>query len=131
MATQVTNGNLDLKGHYDLGTREHPTIWLVKGIMRTEGDVSFSGYGIFLVTGKIRITHSMTTDATIDEVTLGLYSSDYISFHAENVNVAAQLLAAGQITLRDNTTIYGSIISGEKVVFHGSTRSTTARSPVC
>ncbi len=122
VATQVTNGNLDLKGHYDLGTREHPTIWLVTGNVQTKGDVSFSGYGVFLVAGKIDIKHSMTTDANIDETTLGLYTGDNIFFKKDNVDVAAQLLAVGKVTLKRNTTIYGSIISGDKVTFSGSTQ---------
>ena len=46
-------------GYITLGTQENPTIWYVDGNLTTNGDVTFSGYGIIAVTGDIEINHKV------------------------------------------------------------------------
>jgi len=119
VATIVTDKNLKLRGHYDLGTSENPVIWYVKGNLTTEGDVTFSGYGIFLVKKDIQIKHNMTSQDDPEETTIGLYTERSVQFKSENLNVSAQIFANKQVKPKGNTTIYGSITAGDKVDFSG------------
>ncbi len=118
--TETTRRHLDLKGHYQLGTKENPTVWYVKGDLRTRGDVSFSGYGIFLVEGDIMIKHNVTTDIHTEDNQLGLYAKGDIGV-GENgsVNMAAQLLSLRRARFMGDCTLYGSILAVDEVRFDG------------
>jgi len=116
-ATRTSPGNLFLDGHYELGTRENPVIWYVGGQLMTKGDVTFSGYGIFLVKKDIQIKHNMTTLDVTEETTLGLYTERSVQFKSNHVQVSAQIFVNRMVMPKGFTTIYGSITAGDKVDF--------------
>ena len=121
LATQTTHGHLNLSGHYDLGTRDAPVIWYVTKSLKTKGDVTFSGYGVFLVKGKIDIKHHLTTSGgPTDESSLGLYTNGKIEFK-ERTFISAQLFAGGDVTFKKPITLYGSITTAKKVKFKNAT----------
>ena len=121
LATQTFHGDLKLSGHYDLGTRENPFIWYVKKNLKTDGDVTFSGYGVILVEKKIVLGHHlMPLDGPTDESSLGLYTNGKIEFK-KSTFIAAQLFAGGDVTFKKPITLYGSITTAKKVVFTNAT----------
>ena len=97
-----------------------PAVWYVDGNMEINGDVTFSGYGVFIVDGKIDIKKNITTDAGPAENTLALYATGKIEVKANDVSVAAQLFANKEVKLKSNVTLYGSITSGNTVKFEKS-----------
>ena len=114
-ATQTTHGDLSLSGTYTLGTREQPVVWYVDGELKTSGPVHLSGYGVFLVHDGVEIKHTVTTDAGVDETTLGIYSNGGIEFQFGQPVIAAQLFTNEEIEIRSPVTIYGSLTTQESV----------------
>ena len=102
IATDITYGNLVINGsHVTLGSKDNPKIWYVDGNLTINGG-QISGYGVYIVTGKIVLNGSVTI-TSIDPTgnNLGLY-------------------AKGTITVNGRHDIYGQIFSGEKVSLNGS-----------
>ena len=92
----------------------------LSGTVMTAGDVTFSGYGVFVVAGNILFADDVTTDASADETTLGLYADEKIIFQAGNLHVSGQLFAQDNVIITGNSTISGSITSRDKVIFSGT-----------
>lgn len=86
--------------------------------MRTVlSNATFSGYGVFIVAGKIDIKHNMTMLDDAVETTLGLYADQSITFKADNLAVWVQSFTNGMIKPKGHSTIYGNITAGNKVEF--------------
>ncbi|MFK7843761.1 MAG: S8 family serine peptidase, partial [Rhodothermales bacterium] len=117
-ATKTTTGNLKLSGHYTLGTRENPEIWYVSGNLKIVDEVTISGYGVFLVNGKIQIYDNLRTVSGTEETTLGLYSSGNINSYASDLAISAQVFSGSRIEILDNTTIYGNITATANINFY-------------
>ena len=79
--------------------------------------MTFSGYGVFLVTGKIDFKHNVTSLGGANETTLGLYAEKSITFKADDLTIWAQLFTNGHVKPKGHSTIYGNITAGGKVEF--------------
>ena len=119
LATQYTEGDLLLSGHYELGTRDNPTIWYVTGKMLTTGPVTFSGYGIFLVSNA-ELKHDVTTLDDPGETTLAIYSDNNIKVPGGSLSISGQWFCNNTVELSDNTTFYGNITVGNTLRFKGT-----------
>lgn len=117
LATRVSNKDLTLRGHYELGTRENPTIWFVNGNMRTREAVTFSGYGVFLVKGAISISHDITGAEGKAETTLGLYANNSITFKSAGLTVAAHIFTNNHVLVLKELHLYGNITAGGTVAW--------------
>ena len=111
IATKKTMSNLDLSGNYVLGTRENPVIWYVKGNVTTTGPVTFSGYGIFVTTGNFHISHNVTTENVSGESNVGFYSDGNFELNQGSLTVSGQIFANGNVHLKADTILNGSISS--------------------
>jgi len=108
-ATRITEGDLVLSGHYELGTQENPLIWYVSGQLHTDGPVSFSGYGILLVEKHATFYHDVATTEATDASTLALYTGGQVTFNGP-VSLAAQLFVDDHVTFwTPGAKIRGSI----------------------
>ncbi len=114
-ANRVTNKNLVLSGHYDLGTKENPTVWFVNGNVVTRGDITFSGYGVFLAKGTITINNSITNAEMKAETMLGLYANNSITFKNSGLTVAAHVFTNSSVMVLRDLTLYGNITAGGNV----------------
>ena len=101
-------GNLDLSGTITLGTEANPAIVFVDGNLTTSGDVTYSGYGVYLVTGNVDINHNFQSADSLGQNTFGLYSDDNIRLNSGNLEVTGHWFADGNITLKDQTIFNGS-----------------------
>lgn len=81
-------------------------------------EVTLSGYGIFLVNGRIQIYDDLATDSGTEETTIGLYSSKQINFFSSGVAISAQVFANGRIEMMDNTTVYGNLTARANINFY-------------
>lgn len=124
LATVKTNSDLELSGTYALGTEKNPVIWYVAGNIKTKNNVTFTGYGMFLVKGNVEIEHKVTLSGATDESTLGIYTSGNIELKNGNLNVAGQWWANGNVKLEDKTTFTGSITTDGNVEFLGDVNMT-------
>jgi subtilisin family serine protease len=114
-ATRVSKKNLVLNGHYDLGTKENPTVWYVDGNVTTRGEVTFSGYGVFLTKGTITINNSITNSDMKSETMLGLYANNTITFKSAGLTVAAHVFTNSSVLVLRDLTLYGNITAGGNV----------------
>lgn len=117
-ATRQFPGGTALSGNYMLGTRENPAIWYVDGDLRTTGDVTFSGYGVLVVKGKIEVSHHVQTAGAAGESALGLYVNGNIELKKASLQVAGQWLANGKVELDSYTRLTGTM-TAQKVELKG------------
>ena len=122
LATRQTNGTLYLSGHYELGTRENPTLWFVDGAVQTTGDVTFEGYGVIFATDGIQFENNVVTMNQNEETTLGLYTNGKIHFKKKRIEISAQLFSMGMVVFQANTTLHGNITTAKKVDFRSATK---------
>ncbi|NNE70026.1 MAG: S8 family serine peptidase, partial [Rhodothermales bacterium] len=120
LATTNYGNSLFLSGDYALGTCLEPAIWHVNGTVETTGPVTFTGYGIIIATGDIKVGHDMFTAITGDESQLGLYTEGKLETTASHADIAAQVYTNGTPVLEDGTRILGSIVTQGGVDFKGS-----------
>jgi hypothetical protein len=109
-ATRQTLGDLRLSGDVMLGTRENPTIWYVDGALDTSADVTLHGYGIFLVNNEVRFTHNVRS-ANMGESNAAFYSGGHIKVMSGALDIAGQLFANGNVELKENTNLVGSLVA--------------------
>ena len=117
VATRRKGGDLELRGHYNLGTKENPVLWFVDGNVKTKGRVTFSGYGVVFATGNFEIEHPLQTAGSTEETTLGLYTSGNIELKSEGISVSAQLFSNGNVKFEGNSKVYGSVTTDGNVEF--------------
>ena len=101
--------DLELKGHYHLGTKDQPMIWYVDGKLTTNGNVTISGYGVFVVNGDIDLKHNIQTLAPGSEQTLGLFASKMVVFDASRLTINALVFAGEDVDIKQAAKIYGSV----------------------
>ncbi|WP_457652409.1 hypothetical protein [Rhodocaloribacter sp.] len=117
LATRTAKGNLNLKENYTFGTRENPTIWYVGGNLTTKGEVTFTGYAIFIVEGNVDIRHSIVDRNDATETTLGFYAEGQGTFRADNLSLRAQVFTNKMGKFKGTTTLYGHLTAGDEVAF--------------
>ena len=131
LATRTTQGNLALSGHYELGTRENPMIWYVSGQVYTNGPVTFSGYGIFVVETHVTFNHGVTAGVDPGESTLGIYAGGQVSIYGQGTEISAQILADDAINFGSTTsTIRGSLTSSGHITLNAVELEYRPASPV-
>ena len=108
LSTQYTSGDLNLSGHYDLGTEDDPVIWYVSGKLMTNGDVSFSGYGIFVVEKGVEIRNDV---AMSDETSnVAIYASETIKVTKSGAkDLSGHWLSGKDIDIDGDLTLRGSL----------------------
>ena len=116
IATRRTYGDLKLSGHYHLGTEDRPVVWYVHGNMITEGDVTISGYGIFMVGNNIELNHDVRTLAPAGEQRLGLFAAKNVKMEAYGLEISALVYAGNDVLLRRNATVYGSVTAKHDLI---------------
>ena len=110
--------DVHLSGHYNLGTRENPTIWYVSGNIKTKRPTTFSGYGVFIVKGNVEFYHDVSGDS--EETMLGFYTPGSILLKESGISLRAQLFANGGVEFESDVTLYGNITTSGKVEFKGA-----------
>ena len=113
LATTMS-GSVSLSGHYDLGTAENLTIWYVNGDLKTSGNVTFSGYGIFLVKEKIEIKHDVSM--ADDDSMIGLYTGKEFKMHKNDIATLRGLIISNEaVKIEGDLFLTGSMTAGKKV----------------
>ena len=114
-ATQTTTGDLELSGHYTLGTESSPVIWYVNGKLGTSGAVTFSGYGVFVVKGGVELKHNLTQ--VDDAGMIGIYASGNIKVkNSGTLDLTGQWLSGNDVVIEGDVVLRGSITAAHKVV---------------
>ncbi|NNE35169.1 MAG: hypothetical protein HKN13_08040 [Rhodothermales bacterium] len=115
LATRSDGNDVQLAGHYNLGTQDAPAIWYVDGKVKTSGTVTFSGYGVIVANDNIEFKHAVRN---IDSGgAIGLYSSKDIK-----IDKLAPVSLVGQIysdkfESKSDIVLYGSITAFGDVKF--------------
>lgn len=123
-----TFGNLELSGHYELGSYDAPEVWYVNGSLKTLGAVTFSGYGILLVKGNVEISHSLKTQGRggPDKHRLGIYTSGSLKIKQNSdLNMMGQLYANKDVTFEGSFKLTGSVTARGKITFKPNATGTT------
>ena len=118
IATKSYYSDLKIGGTFPLGTRDNPAIIYVEGNLRTTSDVTFTGYGVFILTGNVEVHHNVSSDAG-SESTVGIYANGNIYVENGGLSLAGQWLTNGNVKLQANTTLTGTITSQGNVEIHG------------
>jgi hypothetical protein len=108
-ATQVTVGQTNLGGTYSLGTRDEPMIWYIDGNLSTQAPVTFQGYGVIVVEGKVNLSDDFIGDYAGGESAFGLYASQGITVSAKVTRATGQWLSNSNITFSQGLEFSGSI----------------------
>lgn len=120
IATNVTNGDLQITSDITLGTEENPVIWYVDGALDINSNTTISGYGAFIVTGDINLKNNITIALSGSPTsTVGIFTEGQVKFN-DNITVEGQIYANGKVNFKNNCTVYGSVVSGAGVKFNGS-----------
>ena len=104
-----TEGDVMLSGTHALGgSRDSVYVWHVKGNLTSTGNVTLSGYVLFLVDGNVTLSGSVRAGATghtgADESSIGI-------------------VARGNVNLGGNAVVYGQVYAGGDLAFmHGTPR---------
>ena len=118
LADEVTNGNAFWEGHMDLGTRDEPQIHYISGNLIITGDVTTTGYGIFLVEGNIVINGDVvSTESGRTESHLAFYTSSNVDWNGTH-DVTGQIFANQNVNL-GNGQFDGSIATRANLNFNG------------
>lgn len=124
LATQTTSGDLNLSGTVALGTAASPKIWYVSGNIKTTGNVTFTGYGMFITPGNIEIYHNVILSGASTESTLGFYTSGNIYVKNGSLTTAGQWFTNGNVELEGNTNFTGTMTLKGNVILKGSVNMT-------
>ncbi|MEM1126262.1 MAG: S8 family serine peptidase [Bacteroidota bacterium] len=108
LATHATTGYLNVFGTYQLGTSTHPYIWYVEGDLIITEPTQISGHGIFLVRGDVRIENDVQV---AEGSALALFAEGDVRLTTPDLDVEALIYARGQVQVRSNVTVTGSITS--------------------
>lgn len=111
IATVTSDTNLDLSGAVTLGTKENPAIWYVDGNLHISGPTTFTGYGIFLVTGDVHFLDSITFSNADARSTFGLYANKDIHINAPNLNLGGQWFTNRKFVFNHETNFEGTLAS--------------------
>ena len=118
-ATQTRAGGLELLGSMTLGTRESPEIVHVTGDL-VLADVTFDGYGVFLVDGGLVADGTLTgvLSALLDrpESRVAFYVDGPVLFNGVG-DVQGQFVSNESITFAGAATLYGNVAAGGAVNF--------------
>lgn len=84
------------------------------GGLETEGQVTFSGYGIFIVDGMVTLNHNVETTGTIAKSTVGFYANGVFTMAYDGLRLAAQILVDGNVNVVASAKIIGSLTRGQR-----------------
>ena len=115
----VYNGDKNLSGTINLGTKDNPKIIYVGGKLYLKGTIH--GYGIFIVKEDVEIHGDVIVDP-VDPLgsKLGIYTNKKFMINYKDVEVHAQVFAMEDVILNEeNLDFYGTITSKKDVVFNG------------
>lgn len=114
-ATRVTNGNLELSGTVKLGTADNPVIHYVdSGKLFTSGDVTFNGYGVFIVEHNVEFNNNASFAKTGSSSSV-LFMTDQNFDISEGVSTLVGNMM-GNLNFKNNAkdlTLYGTITTRE------------------
>ncbi len=127
---RTSTGDLQITRNYDYhlgGTQEDPYIWYVKdGMLELAGNVSFSGYILFVAEEGFKVTGNVSMGKDFDgpqESNIAIYTGKEgtIDF-AGNMTLYGQIFAAEGMNFdgRGNIDIFGSITTGGDVTLKGN-----------
>ncbi len=114
IATDVYEKNLKINKDMTLGTPVNPKIIFVKGKLEVKKNVSFTGYGVFIVKKDIKLDGNVTINA-VDPLgnNLGLYSKGKVKIK-NGTTVYGQIYGEKGIKLEKNAVVHGSLATGYK-----------------
>lgn len=106
-ATIVTHGDLNL-GDTELGSKDTPTIWHVKGDLTANGNITLNGYGVFVVEGNATINGTVITTGGEDNMSnVAVYAAGDVTING-TATLYGQVFTAGDLTMNGNATLYGN-----------------------
>lgn len=118
IATRKFYSNTKINGHMALGTKDNPEIVFVRGDLDLNGQMT--GYGVFLVTGDIKINGGATVTALDPSGNnLGIVVGGNAQING-NSDIMATLLIKGDAKINGTTRIVGSIIAEGEIDFGGT-----------
>jgi hypothetical protein len=118
LATRKFYSNTKINGHMSLGTKEEPEIIYVHGNLDLNGQMT--GYGVFLVTGDIKINGGAEVTALDPSGNnLGIIVGGDAQINGTS-DIMATMLIKGDAKINGTTKIIGSIIAEGEIDFGGT-----------
>jgi hypothetical protein len=110
IATRYTPGDLYLSGDVELGTRMNPVVWFVENDLRTSGDVTFSGYGVFIMGNGAQFSRNVTAPAGPNgESTVMYYTNNTVVIKDRPATVTGQFYIGDSLQVDQSVTVVGSV----------------------
>ena len=119
-ATIIEPGNKIIDKNTSLGSKDNPVIYYVNGGLTIRANVTFTGYGIFIVNGPVKTEGNLLISSPDHSANnLAIYAEGDIHVD-QNSQIYAQLFSNGNIIFNGNSVLHGLAVSKSSITLNGN-----------
>jgi hypothetical protein len=119
-ATIIQPGNTIISANTSLGSKTSPVVYYVNGDLTIRKNITFTGYGVFIVTGTVKAEGNLTISGLdASQNNLSIYAGGSIQIDNQS-KIYAQLYSNSNVILNGNTELHGLICAKSGIILNGS-----------